>query len=210
MVTEMAIPQPSILTAPASAESELVSLARSGDAAACDELARRFRQPAYLLALQLLGDQEDALDVAQDSLLRFFTKLHRFRSGLPVKPWLLSIVRNRALDLVRRKKVRRAEPLENEEGDYRPELIDHGVDPETDYARRELKERLWRALGLLPANQREILVLRDYQDLSYAEIARVLDVPVGTVMSRLHRARAGLRVLLEREGSAGFPRSTAL
>jgi RNA polymerase sigma-70 factor, ECF subfamily len=204
----MVLPRPPLAlghtsSAAPTAEGELVQRARSGDSAAMNELAQRFRRPAYLLALQLLGDPDDALDVAQDALLRFFTKLHRFRSELPVKPWLLSIVRNRALDIVRRRKVRRSEPIEQEEGgEYRAELIDRSASPEENMAQRQLSERLWQALGELAAHQREILVLRDYQDLSYAEIAEVLEVPIGTVMSRLHRARASLRELLERPAPA--------
>ncbi|MFN7960458.1 MAG: sigma-70 family RNA polymerase sigma factor [Thermoanaerobaculia bacterium] len=210
MNTEMALPRIPLAAAPLAGESELVNRARSGDSAACDELARRYRQPAYLLALQLLGDPDDALDVAQDALLRFFSKLNRFNSGLPVKPWLLSIVRNRAVDLVRRRKVRRAEPIETEEGGYRPELVDREDDPETSFARRELAERLWESLRALPEAQREILVLRDYQDLSYAEIAEVLGVPLGTVMSRLHRARASLRELVEARARADQRRRSPL
>jgi RNA polymerase sigma-70 factor (ECF subfamily) len=145
------------------------------------------------LALQLLGDPDDALDVAQDALLRFFSRLDRFQQERPVKPWLLAIVRNRARDLQRRRRVRRAEPLAGDAETYRPELVAPGEGPEGDLARRQLRRELWRMLGALAAPQREILVLRDYQDLSYAEIAQVLDIPIGTVMSRLHRARATLR-----------------
>lgn len=195
----MVLPTPPLAAPVALREGELVDRARRGDARACNELAERFRRPAFLLALQLLGDPEDALDVAQDALLRFFTKLGRFKSEHPVKPWLLAIVRNRAHDLLRRRKVRRAEPIESDEDTYRPELIDHTASPELDFERRELKERLWKALAEIPDAQREILVLRDYQDLSYTEIANVLGVPLGTVMSRLHRARATLRQRLAGE-----------
>lgn len=170
--------------------------ARSGDDDAREELARRYRRPAYLLALQLMGNPDDALDVAQDALLRFFTRLDRFKPGRPIKPWLLAIVRNRARDLMRRRRVRRSEPLPEDSPTYRPELIDPASSPEDDYRRHELRAKVWRALVEMPPAQREILVLRDYQDLAYAEIAEVLDIPIGTVMSRLHRARASLRSLL--------------
>ena len=196
MHAEMALPSPP-LARPAIAEGELVLRARDGDRAAWEELARQYRRPAYLLALQLLGDPDDALDVAQDALLRFFTKLHRFRDERPVKPWLLAIVRNRAHDLLRRKRVRRAEPLPGDGETYRPELVDPGEGPEAGFTQRQLRRALWAKLAALPTSQREILVLRDYQDLSYAEIAQVLAIPIGTVMSRLHRARAALRRLLE-------------
>lgn len=186
--------------APPLPEDELVSLAKEGDPSAWDELARRYRRPAYLLALQLLGNPDDALDVAQDALLRFFTKLHRFQDGRPVQPWLLAIVRNRARDLMRRRKVRRSEPLAGDDDQhYRPELVDPRLGPHRKAHQAELRRKVWQALGELSETQKEILVLRDYQDLSYSEIAEVLGIPIGTVMSRLHRARAAMARLLADE-----------
>jgi RNA polymerase sigma factor (sigma-70 family) len=181
--------------------ADLVLLAREGNGPAREELARRLRQPAYSLALQLLRNPDDALDCAQDGLLRFFGSIHRLEAGRPVKPWLLTIVRNRARDLLRRKRVRRHESLEPADPDAPPrQILDTGPGPAALAERRELQERVWSALGRLPDHHREILVLRDYQDLRYAEIARLLSIPVGTVMSRLHRARKALRdVLLEEE-----------
>lgn len=177
-----------------SIETELILQARSGVAEAREELARRYREPAYLLGLQLTGNREDALDVAQDALLRFFATLDRFQEGRPVKPYLLRIVRNRAMDLWRRRRVRRAESLE--EGELPRQIADDRPGPEEDARRSELRRRVWRAVSELAPPKREILVLRDYHDLSYAEIARVLGIPIGTVMSRLHAARKALRELL--------------
>lgn len=181
--------------------ADLVLLAREGHGPAREELARRLRRPAYSLALQILRNPDDALDCAQDGLLRFFGSIHRLEAGRPVKPWLLTIVRNRARDLLRRKRVRRHESLEPADPDAPPrQILDSKPGPAALAERRELQERVWNALGRLPDNHREILVLRDYQDLRYAEIARLLSIPVGTVMSRLHRARKALRdVLLEEE-----------
>ncbi|TNF73650.1 MAG: sigma-70 family RNA polymerase sigma factor [Acidobacteria bacterium] len=178
-------------------EAEVVSLAQAGDEKACEALAVRFRRPAYLLALQLLGNPDDALDVAQDSLIRFLTTLGRFDGQRPVLPWLLTIVRNRARDLQRRHRVRRAESLDAVVES--PRLTDHRRNPELETYQRELQRKIWQGLGRLDPARREILVLRDFQDLSYAEIAEILDIPVGTVMSRLHRARRELRSVLEDE-----------
>lgn len=177
----------------------LVARARSGDRAAADELASRFAKPAYLVALQLLGNPEDARDAAQTALMRFFTRLDRLEPGRPIRPWLFTIVRNAALDLARRRTVRRSDSLDEAREEFGAEVIDESADPEADRRRHELRRDIWRALGRLTEKEREILVLRDYQDLTYAEIAAVLSVPVGTVMSRLHRARRALRGLLEAE-----------
>jgi RNA polymerase sigma-70 factor (ECF subfamily) len=143
------------------AERELVRLARSGDQAAREELAVTHRRAAYLLALQLLGNRDDALDATQDALMRFFANLDRFRPEQPVRPWLYSIVRNRCRDLMRRGRVRRTEPLEAEPDRWRPELIDGTADPELDAERAELRRQVFVALGALGREHREILVLRD-------------------------------------------------
>ena len=183
------------------AERELVRRARKGDAAAREELALAHRRAAYLLALQLLGNRDDALDAAQDALLRFFSTLERFQPEQPVRPWLYSIVRNRCRDLMRRGRVRRSESLDADPEGWRPELVDGSADPELDAERAELRRKVFAALGTLGAEHREILVLRDYQDLSYQEIAAVLRVPRGTVMSRLHRARKALGAALHAAGA---------
>jgi RNA polymerase sigma-70 factor (ECF subfamily) len=177
-------------------ERETVLRARAGDPAARETLALAHRQAAFLLALQLMGNREDALDAAQDSMLRFFTTLDRFHHDQPIRPWLFSIVRNRCRDLMRRGRVRRSEPIDSEPDRWRPELVDGHADPHRDAEQSELRGRVFAALGALNREQREILVLRDYQDLSYEEIANVLRVPKGTVMSRLHRARKALAASL--------------
>ncbi len=185
-------------------EPDLVVRAQSGEREARDELARRHGRSAYLLALQLLGNPADAQDVAQEALLRFFAGLRRLDPGRPVQPWLFAIVRNRARDVWRRRKVRRAEPLDAaaEPGTgLGRQIVDERADPEADLQRAELRRRVWRALGGLSPAKREILVLRDYHDLTYAEIATVLGIPKGTVMSRLHGARKALRERL-RPGAA--------
>jgi RNA polymerase sigma-70 factor (ECF subfamily) len=192
----------------------LVQRAQRGNRAASEELARRFRQPAYLLALQLLGNPDDALDVAQDSMLSFFTTLDRFNDTRPVKPWLLTIVRNRARDLMRRRRVRKVVPLDSTGGQqddqeaFRPQLVDDSADPEADARQSQLRRAVWSTLARLPEAQREILILRDYQDLSYSEIAKVLSIPIGTVMSRLHRARKSMRDLIDEELIAPLARRT--
>ena len=177
----------------AATDRELVTWTRRGDLAAGDLLARRCRRPAYLLALQLMRNPDDALDVSQDAMLRFFSTLDRIKPGRPVRPWLYAIVRNRARDLMRRRPVRRPDPIAADDPEAGVELISAAPRPDADAERSELQRRVWRALALLSEDHREILVLRDYQDLSYEEIAAVLKIPMGTVMSRLHRARKALR-----------------
>jgi len=184
----------------AASDAELVVLVRRGHREAAERLATRCRRPAYLLALQLLRDPDDALDVAQDALLSFFTTLDRLDARRPVRPWLLAIVRNRARDLLRRRQVRRHQSIAAEDPEAGVELVATAPHPDADAERAELQRRVWRALAALPEAHREVMVLRDYQDLSYEEIAAVLRVPLGTVMSRLHRARKALREVLVGDG----------
>jgi RNA polymerase sigma-70 factor, ECF subfamily len=192
----MSLPEALPALGPPEGDDELVARARRGEPAAQEALFLRHRRGAYLLALQLLGNAEDAHDATQDAMIRFLASLPRFQPGSPVRPWLFSIVRNRCRDLLRRRRVRRTESLEGGDQAWRPELVDLTQDPHRDAEHGQLRRRLWRALAQLPADHREILVLREYHDLSYGEIAAVLGVPQGTVMSRLHRARRQLAAQL--------------
>ena len=175
----------------------LVARTKAGDAASREELAERSGRAAYSFALQLVRNQADAQDVAQDSLIRFFSSLDRFDEERPVLPWLFRIVRNRVVDLGRRESLRRGLSLDT--GSRQGEAIDpvdHKADPHRDSERLDLQKRIWASLEDLQEAHREILVLRDYQDLSYRQIAEVLEIPQGTVMSRPHPARKSLRAHL--------------
>lgn len=201
MDAEIALPldRPAVQASAMANETALVTRAQAGGRGALDELARRMRGPAYILALQLVGNRDDALDIAQDALLRLFQHLGRVAPDRPVRPWLFAIVRNRARDHWRSRGARPSESL-----DARPDLAAHltapAGDPEQRAARRQQARRIWTVIGALSGAHREILVLRDFHDLAYAEIAQVLGIPTGTVMSRLHAARAALRAGLQEEG----------
>jgi len=139
---------------------------------------------AHALAIQILGNPDDARDAVQDSFAAVLLRPAAYDSARgPLRAWFLRLVRNRCIDMLR---MRRPIGIEVDEA--------AGSGPGPDAA-AELAERdaaLRAALQSLPAEQRQIIVLRDYLDLPYAEIASVLDVPAGTVMSRLHRARTAL------------------
>ena len=185
---------------PAQPAPRTIRLAQAGDDPALDELARYCRHTAFVFALQGCGNRQDAQDIAQDAVIRVLTALGRFRADHPVRPWLLQIVRNLLLDRKRRGRVRKTEPLQVEENIVL-DPADPNPGPEAAVALREQQREVWIALGRLDAKDREIVTLRDYLDLSYDEIAKTLSIKRGTVMSRLHRARARLRetVLAQRE-----------
>jgi RNA polymerase sigma-70 factor, ECF subfamily len=183
------------------ADAALLRRARAGDAAAREDLARSSGDAAFRFAFQLVGDRDLARDVAQDALVRLFATLGRVDPERPLAPWLLRIVRNRVIDLHRRERGRsgggswglRAGPS-LDDADRALEPADGEPGPLERSERSELQRLMWSCLGRLDPAHREILALRDYQDLSYREIAEVLDIPLGTVMSRLHAARQKLRV----------------
>ena len=192
-------PAPLLVAGDAGSDRQLIDQAKAGEPAACDALARRYRRAAYLLALQMLGNRDDAMDVTQDAMLRFFSTLNSFDAARRVQPWLFTIVRNQVRDLWRQRQRRPADAI-GESDALVGQLAAPQPSPEADLRRQELRQRVWRALATLPADKREIIVLRDFHDLSYSDIAEVLDIPIGTVMSRLHGARRQLRARLEKEG----------
>lgn len=143
----------------------------------------------FALAMQMLRNREDAADAVQDSLCRLLRKRRLFDpSRGRLRSWFLKIVRNRCVDVIRRRSRRLTESIESHEPATSP-----SERPDVVVEQREMLDLLKSQLMEMPGEQRELLLLRDFHDLSYAEVAHVLSIPVGTVMSRLHRARMELR-----------------
>jgi RNA polymerase sigma-70 factor (ECF subfamily) len=178
-------------------ELRLVDQAAAGDREARRALFERFRDIAYRVALRVTGRNEDALDVVQDSFIRAFERLGAFQHESGFQTWLLRIVSNRALDVLRARKVRLAVPLDADD-ESRPELAVAGREdrPGHELEQRELGDRLRRAIESLPPEQRAAFALYGSGELTYAQIAEVLGIPIGTVMSRLYHARRRLHELL--------------
>lgn len=179
-------------------ELEIVDQAAAGDRDARRTLFERFREPAYRVALRITGRPEDALDVVQDSFIRAFDRLGEFQRESGFQTWLLRIVSNRSLDVLRARRVRLAVPLVGEDEDRRPEPVatDRTTVPGHELERSELAERLRRAIESLPPDQRAVFALYATGDVTYGEIAEMLGVPIGTVMSRLYHARRRLHEML--------------
>lgn len=157
-----------------------------------DTAVQQYRLRAYYLALQLVGDREDAMDVTQDAFIRLHQNWHRRDPTKSFTSWFYAIVRNRAIDLLRQRKSRRevaSDELPRIDGNPGPGILAE---------QSELKARVWQAIDQLPLRQREALILRDLHGLSYGEIAETLGVAPGTVASRIHDARATLREKLRR------------
>ncbi|MGQ0732663.1 MAG: sigma-70 family RNA polymerase sigma factor [Acidobacteriota bacterium] len=180
-----------------SGEATLIQRCTAGEQAACTELVASHERMVFQLALHLLGDPEEALDLSQEVFLRVFRTIHRFRGQSALKTWIYRIAINQARNRQRwwRRRHRDAQvPLEQhvlEHGELRQP--GDGDAPDRALARKELARCLWAALEALPFDQRTVVVLREIDGLSYDEIAESLDVAVGTVKSRLTRARQALR-----------------
>jgi RNA polymerase sigma-70 factor (ECF subfamily) len=152
-------------------------------------------QACHNLARWLLRSAPDAEDCVQDAMVRALRGFSQFRGG-DTRAWLFAIVRNTCYTFLRRR------PLIAVSEDPAAAPADPAPDPEARLVRKSETERLRRALGTLPVEFREILVLKEFEGLSYKEIAEVVDVPLGTVMSRLSRARQRLQESLEKEGQS--------
>ncbi len=191
-------------------DDEAIRRSQDGDAAAYRILVERYQGRAYRLALRVLRDDEAARDACQEAFLKAYLNLKRFEGRSSFYTWLYRLVMNLCLDLKRRDRSNRyvdvPEPadLERIAGSERASTVNEGwrshtEGPESALARQELRAAMGRAIDQLPSSARETLVLREVEGLSYAEIAQVLEIPKGTVMSRLHYARRRVQEIL-REG----------
>ena len=179
-------------------DHHLVERSQAGDMAAFEELVRRHQDGAYAIAYRLLGHREDAQDVAQEAFARAYFRLAEFRGSAQFRTWLYRILVNLSTDFLRRRK---PDIPEKEATLY---LVSSRENPEEDLERKELGEGLDRAIGALPPDLRAVIILREQEELSYAEIAQMIRRPVGTVMSRLFHARRRLQdslALYWREGN---------
>jgi RNA polymerase sigma-70 factor, ECF subfamily len=177
-------------------EAELIRAAQAGESKAFGEIVRRYQRAIYRVAYGFTRVPADADDLAQETFVRAYQAIGRFRVGEPLYPWLARIAANLALSLLRSRKRKPETPLEP--------LVEAGrqwgveEDPGRQAIDRESRAHLNQALSELKPEHQAVLILRGVEDLSYEEIARTLNVPLGTVMSRLSRARAELKTRLEK------------
>jgi RNA polymerase sigma-70 factor (ECF subfamily) len=182
-------------------EAALIERCAAGDDGACSELVAEHERMVFQLALNLLGDRDDALEVSQEVFLRVFRTLHRFRGQSALRTWIFRIVVNQARNRQRwwRRRHRREQVSLDDHIAAHGEIaapLDAGA-PDRALQRKELASRLWTALERLPFDERTAIVLREVDGLSYDEIAFSLGVTLGTVKARLTRARRALRAALQ-------------
>ncbi len=175
------------------------ALAAKGDENAFSDIVREYENAVYGYALSFCKNTEDAFDISQEVFLKLWRTLPKYRGNCSPKTWVMSIVRTVAIDFLRAKYRRTALPLygENEELSFDPPDDSANANPSLAYEKKEREALVRLALASLPHDLRETLYLREMEGLSYEEIAKILDVRVGTVKSRISRARDGIKEFLK-------------
>ena len=178
-------------------DAKLVSLAQTGDFAAFEEIVRKYRNDVYGLSYHFLRNREEAWDVSQEVFIKTHRSLARFRGESSFKTWLLRITANQCKDYLKK---RRLDAVPFDEGIETHDAPSGVLGPDTTVEARELGEAINKALEALPVKHRTAFLLREFEGLSYEEMAKVMDCNLGTVMSRLHHARKKLQNSLKRMG----------
>ncbi|MFT5286941.1 MAG: RNA polymerase sigma-70 factor (ECF subfamily) [Planctomycetota bacterium] len=175
--------------------NQLMAATKAGDRDAFDRLVDLVRPRAFHSAHSLVGSREDAFDMAQEAFLKTYRARETYRETEPFLPWFHRILRNTCFSFLRKtkrvKKVSLSGKADEDDGDWEMEGLEPS--PESGVENEELHGVFWAALNKLGGNDREMLSLRHFQELSYKEIAELLEIPEGTVMSRLFHARRHLR-----------------
>lgn len=173
----------------------LIGRAQSGDVSAFRELVERYQRRAYILAVGLVRDEQDALEVVQEAFLRVYNNLGSFNGASSFFTWLYRIVANLSIDLLRRPSRRQSGFDASWPGEDDPPLLakPQDGDPLDHCRRREMARSIAEALDALPPYHRGVILLREVEGMSYQEIAEVMGVSKGTIMSRLFHARQKLQ-----------------
>ncbi len=185
---------------PTQQDRELIEATLQGQTEAYGELVKRYQDRLFHSLCYMLGSREDAKDIAQQTFVRAFQKLSQFRHDSAFYSWLFRIALNEAASYRRRKRPElRLEDVPEDERKYDPSDPHRDVMPAYQVSLRETQRLVWQAINQLPEEFRQVLVLKEMDNLSYEQIAEIIGCPIGTVRSRLFRARSALRKKLEKE-----------
>jgi len=180
-------------------DRQLISDSLKGRGEAFSELVRRYQDRLYNAVFRFLDDDQDAQDVTQEAFISAWQALGRFKGDSKFFTWIYRIAINHAIDLKRKQKVSRG-PEVRLNDELQP-IAAPDRPPEEAIERKEEVAKLRKALKLLSNEHRMVLILKDIDGMKYEEMADALEVPIGTIRSRLHRARLELRDILERQGT---------
>jgi RNA polymerase sigma-70 factor (ECF subfamily) len=183
-------------------DEELVEACQAGESSAFDVLVARWEDKIRGAAYRFLGSEEEARDVAQEAFLKAYRALEGFKGEARFSSWLYQIATNLCRDRLRRRRTRAAVSLEELE-ETGPVIVETRPGAHELLVQSDLARAVRRAVHALSEEQREVVILKEYQGLTFLEIAQSLDVPVSTVKTRLYRGLGQLRLRLEREGVRG-------
>ena len=182
-------------------EKLLLEKSKAGDMAAFEELIEGYQRKIFNIALRIIGNYDDANDLAQEVLIRIYKSIGNFKEQSSFSTWIYRITTNVCLDDIRKRKNRKVisldEEIRVEDGEMQRQIVSNDPLPEDTAERGELRELVNGAIRSLSEEHRLVIVLRDLQGFSYEEIARILKCPEGTVKSRINRARMALKNVLQ-------------
>ena len=189
------------------AQKGVIESCKAGDKKAFAEIVLTYQKKVFNIALRILGNMEEAKDLAQEVFLSVFQSIKDLREVERFEPWLMQITLNHCRNRWKYLKRRRYfnsdsldDPIETDEGSVPMQIYDPSDNPEVHAEKKMIRQWIQRGLLKLKEGQRELIVLRDLQGLSYEEIGKVFSLPEGTVKSKIHRARMDLKEILERMG----------
>lgn len=181
-------------------EQLLIERSKNGDVSAFEMLIEAYQKKVFNLAYRIIGNYDDANDIAQEAFIRIFRSISGFRGQSSFSTWIYRITTNVCLDEIRKRKNKSVQYLDDDiqtdDGEMQRQIISDDPLPEEIAERKELRAAINDSLGELKEEYRIIITLRDIQGMSYEEIAKVLDCPTGTVKSRINRARQALKNVL--------------
>jgi RNA polymerase sigma-70 factor, ECF subfamily len=185
---------------PKTSDNMLFHQALAGDQKAFEALVNRYQHTLFGLIYRYVGDYHEAHDVLQQVWLQLYLSLPTLHPNLRVKPWLFTVARNRSVDVLRRKRLLSFSEVETrneeDEGVFLNTILDTSPTPEELVEQRDLQQAIQRAIQTLPRTYRSVVLLYYKDQMNYAEIGRVLKMPVSTVKARFHRAKPFLRDVL--------------
>lgn len=184
-------------------DRELIAQARKGDEGAYRTLLSKYERAVYNICFKMVRNNEEARDLAQEAFMKVFSMLDRYDPSFAFSNWLLKITSNLCIDAKRKRRIATLpmdEPIRSAKGELERQYPSPQDSPDKALLKKERMKLLSQAIESLPPHYRIMIVLRHQEDLSYEEIAQVLDLPLGTVKARIHRARGMLKNLLEGPG----------
>jgi RNA polymerase sigma-70 factor (ECF subfamily) len=174
-------------------EREIIRRVQEGDTNAFEKLVQAYSQKAYFVALGYVNNHDEAVDLSQDAFVKAFKAIKSFDLNSPFFPWFYKIIKNHCLNQIKKSQRSRHESLEQLKEEKGSDFPDDRRNPRELYSDEETRIKLWQSIELLKPDFREIIIMKHFHNLSYKEIAETLDIPIGTVMSRLFNARQELR-----------------